>query len=123
MTVTFTKHGDWSAFSGPTYTIAEEQTVSIIGGFFQRHQGGHGRGLKTRCYSVFCGGAEVGTATRLAKAKEIAKRAVASVGFRTVRQADGTLAVLDRGGVKQFEAVSNYVIQSRFPASVLVTNS
>lgn len=120
-TITFKKSGGWDAFSGPSYEIKADavRLGSIIGGYCWKGGGFRSQGRKTRDYTVFVNGCHVGHVFTLERAKEIARRAVASIGYKTSRQADGAIAVFDTAGNKVYESKSDsyYSVAARYPSA------
>jgi len=119
-TITFKKSGKWDSFSGPSYDIKDETARrfgSIIGGYCQTGGGCRSQGRKTRDYTVFVNGCHVGHVFTLERAKEIARRAVASIGYKTSRRADGDIEVFDTAGVLVYECDSYYSVEAKFPSA------
>lgn len=121
-TIKFEKHGDWSSFSGPDYGIKVDGLLcgTIGGGYCWKGGGCRSQGRKTRDYTVIVKGKRVGHVYTLDRAKEIARRAVASVGYTTRLQPSGVVAVFDPQGVKVYETDSYYAVAAKFPLAARV---
>ncbi len=122
--IDFEKSGDWRSYTGPRYSAVvggEKAGVTIYGDYCWVGGSLRGQGRKTRHYDVYARGGDysrkVGSAFSLKDAQGIARRAIASIGYRIERQDDGTFAVLDACGVKQFESKSFVVACRKFPAA------
>jgi hypothetical protein len=124
-TIAFEKSGQWTSFCGPIYTVVadgQQSRVTIYGAYCHPNVGHRCR--KTKHYTVLsrCGGhyasEEIGSSFTLKGAQEIARRAVASIGYTTKPQDDGTIAVFDASGVKVYEATSYYTVRAKFPSAL-----
>lgn len=118
-TITFKKSGNWTSFSGPSYDIKADalRLGSIIGGYCWTGGGCRSQGRKTRDYTVFVNGCHVGHVFTLERAKEIARRAAASIGYTTALQPNGTIAVFDTAGSKVYETDSYYSVAAKYPSA------
>jgi hypothetical protein len=120
--IKFKKSGDWTAFGGPSYGAVVDgvRSGAIQGEYVWTGGGCRSQGRKTKHYRVCLyvpGGVKtVGTSFSLSGAQEIVRRAVASVGYRAVRQPNGQFSVFNRDGVKQFESDSFIAVTSKYPA-------